>query len=112
MTILVLGSGVIGTTIAYYLAKAGHDVTVVDRQAEPAQETSFANAGEVSPGYSSPWAGPGVPVKAIKWLLMRHGPLVIWPKLDPVMWLWMLKLLRDCTAEGYAINRSWMIPSA
>jgi len=110
--IIVLGSGVIGVTTAYYLARAGHEVTVVDRQAEPAQETSFANAGEVSPGYSSPWAGPGVPVKAIKWLLMRHGPLVIWPKLDPVMWWWMLKLLRNCTAERYAINKSRMIPIA
>jgi D-amino-acid dehydrogenase len=110
--VIVLGSGVIGVTTAYYLARAGHEVTVVDRQAEPAQETSFANAGEVSPGYSSPWAGPGVPVKAIKWLLMRHGPLVIWPKLDPVMWWWMLKLLRNCTAERYAINKSRMIPIA
>jgi D-amino-acid dehydrogenase len=109
---IVLGSGVIGVTTAYYLARAGHDVTVIDRQAEPAQETSFANAGEVSPGYSSPWAGPGVPVKAIKWLLMTHGPLVIWPKLDPVMWWWMLKLLRNCTAERYAINKSRMIPIA
>jgi D-amino-acid dehydrogenase len=110
--VIVLGSGVIGVTTAYYLARAGHEVTVVDRQAQPAQETSFANAGEVSPGYSSPWAGPGVPVKAIKWLLMRHGPLVIWPKLDPVMWWWMLKMLRNCTAERYAINKSRMIPIA
>ena len=112
MKVIILGSGVIGVTTAYYLARAGHEVTVVDRQAEPAQETSFANAGEVSPGYSSPWAGPGVPVKAIKWLLMRHGPLVIWPKLDPVMWWWMLKMLRNCTAERYAINKSRMIPIA
>ena len=112
MKVIVLDSGVIGVTTAYYLARAGHDVTVIDRQAEPAQETSFANAGEVSPGYSSPWAGPGVPVKAIKWLLMRHGPLVIWPKLDPVMWWWMLKLLRNCTAARYAINKSRMIPIA
>ena len=112
MKVIVLGSGVIGVTTAYYLARAGHEVTVVDRQAEPAQETSFANAGEVSPGYSSPWAGPGVPVKAIKWLLMRHGPLVIWPKLDPVMWIWVLKMLRNCTAERYAINKSRMIPIA
>src|SRR5664279_4907590 len=81
MKVLVLGGGVIGVTTAYYLAKSGHEVTVIDRQPKPAQETSFANAGEVSPGYSSPWAGPGVPVKAIKWLLMRHGPLVVWPKL-------------------------------
>jgi len=110
--VIILGSGVIGVTTAYYLGRAGHEVTVVDRQAEPALETSFANAGEVSPGYSSPWAGPGVPVKAIKWLLMRHGPLVIWPKLDPVMWWWMFKLLRNCTAERYAINKSRMIPIA
>ena len=112
MKVLVLGSGVIGVTTAYYLARSGHEVTVVDRQPKPALETSFANAGEVSPGYSSPWAGPGVPVKAIKWLLMRHGPLVIWPKLDPVMWIWMLKMLRNCTAARYAINKSRMIPIA
>src|SRR5881409_1078047 len=112
MKVLVLGSGVIGVTTAYYLARAGHEVTVVDRQSEPAQETSFANAGEVSPGYSSPWAGPGVPVKAIKWLLMRHGPLVIWPKLDPVMWIWGMKLLRNCTTERYAVNKRRMIPIA
>ena len=112
MKVIVLGSGVIGVTTAYYLAKSGHEVVVVDRQPKPALETSFANAGEVSPGYSSPWAGPGVPVKAIKWLLMRHGPLVIWPKLDPVMWIWMLKMLRNCTAARYAINKSRMIPIA
>jgi D-amino-acid dehydrogenase len=110
--VLILGSGVIGVTSAYYLAKAGHEVTVVDRQPKPALETSFANAGEVSPGYSSPWAGPGVPVKAIKWLLMKHGPLVIRPKLDPVMWLWLLKMLRNCTSERYAVNKRRMIPIA
>ena len=75
MKVLVLGSGVIGVTTAYYLARAGHEVTVVDRQPEPALETSFANAGEVSPGYSAPWAAPGLPLKAIKWLFMRHRPL-------------------------------------
>jgi D-amino-acid dehydrogenase len=112
MKVLVLGGGVIGVTTAYYLAKSGHEVTVVDRQPKAAQETSFANAGEVSPGYSSPWAGPGVPVKAIKWLLMRHGPLVVWPKLDPRMWVWLLKMLRNCTAARYAVNKSRMIPIA
>ncbi len=112
MKVLVLGSGVIGVTSAYYLARSGHEVTVVDRQPKPALETSFANAGEVSPGYASPWAGPGVPVKAVKWLLMRHGPLVIWPKLDPVMWIWLLKLLRNCTEARYAVNKSRMIPIA
>ena len=64
------------------------------------------------PAIPRPGRGPGVPVKAIKWLLMRHGPLVIWPKLDPVMWIWGLKMLRNCTAERYAINKSRMIPIA
>ena len=112
MKVLILGSGVIGVTSAYYLAKAGHEVTVIDRQPKPALETSFANAGEVSPGYSSPWAGPGVPVKAVKWLLMKHGPLVVRPKLDPVMWLWLAKMLRNCTSARYAVNKSRMIPIA
>ena len=70
MKILVLGSGVIGVTAAYQLAMAGHEVTVIDRQPAAALETSFANAGEVSPGYAAPWAGPGVPLMAIIWLLM------------------------------------------
>ena len=112
MKVIVLGGGVIGVTTAYYLAKSGHEVTLIDRQPKAAQETSFANAGEVSPGYSSPWAGPGVPVKAIKWLLMRHGPLVVWPKLDPAMWIWLMKLLRNCTSARYAVNKSRMIPIA
>jgi D-amino-acid dehydrogenase len=67
---IILGGGVIGVTTAYYLAKAGHAVTVIERQPGVALETSFANAGEVSPGYAAPWAGPGIPQKAVKWLLM------------------------------------------
>ena len=109
MQVLILGSGVIGTTCAYYLAKAGHQVTVVDRQSEPAMETSFANAGEVSPGYSAPWAGPGVPLKAIKWMLMHHSPLVIWPMLDPAMWRWGAAMLRNCTEARYALNKGRMV---
>jgi D-amino-acid dehydrogenase len=109
MQVLILGSGVIGTTCAYYLAKAGHQVTVVDRQSEPAMETSFANAGEVSPGYSAPWAGPGVPLKAVKWLLMNHRPLVLRPHLDWPMIGWMLAMLRNCTAARYEINKSRMV---
>jgi D-amino-acid dehydrogenase len=109
MKIAILGSGVIGTTAAYYLAKAGHEVTVLERQNGPALETSFANAGEVSPGYSAPWAGPGVPVKAIQWLLMQHSPLVIKPMLDPAMWRWGLGMLRNCTEARYRINKSRMV---
>jgi D-amino-acid dehydrogenase len=109
MKVLVLGSGVIGVSTAHYLAQAGHEVTVVDRQAEPAQETSFANAGEVSPGYSAPWAAPGLPLKAIKWLFMRHRPLVIWPILEPAMWIWGLRLLGNCTEARYDLNKNRML---
>ena len=112
MKIFVLGGGVIGITSAYYLSEAGHEVTVVDRQKGPALETSFANAGEISPGYASPWAGPGIPLKAIKWLLMKHGPLVVRPAFDPHMWTWLLKMLRNCTADRYAINKARMVPLA
>ncbi len=109
MKVVVLGSGVIGTTAAFYLARDGHEVTVIDRQPAPAMETSFANAGEVSPGYSAPWAGPGVPVKAIKWLMMHHSPLVIQPLLSPAMWRWGMSMLRNCTAERYRINKARMV---
>ena len=109
MKVLVLGAGVIGVTAAYELAGAGHEVTVVDRQSGPALETSFANAGEVSPGYSAPWAGPGVPLKAIKWLAMHHRPLVIRPTLDLAFIRWSLATLRNCTTARYEINKSRMV---
>jgi len=112
MKVAVLGAGVIGVTTAYYLAKAGAEVTVIDRQNGAALETSFANAGEISPGYASPWAGPGVPVKAIFWMLDRYGPLVVRPQFDPMMWRWMLQMLRNCTSRRYAINKSRMVPIA
>ena len=77
MRVIVLGSGVIGVTSAYYLAKQGAEVTVLDRQAGPAEETSFGNAGQISPGYSTPWAAPGIPFKAVKWMFQHHAPLAI-----------------------------------
>jgi D-amino-acid dehydrogenase len=109
MRVLVLGSGVIGTVSAYYLARAGFEVVVVDRQEGPALETSFANAGQVSPGYASPWAAPGVPLKAIKWLVSQHAPLAIKPTGDIQQYLWMAQMLRNCTAERYAINKERMV---
>ncbi|MBP0583125.1 D-amino acid dehydrogenase [Labrys sp. LIt4] len=109
MKVAVLGSGVIGVTSAYYLAKAGHEVVVLDRQSGPALETSFANAGEVSPGYASPWAAPGIPQKAIKWLLMKHAPLILRPRPDPAMVAWVLRMLTNCTSARYAVNKSRMV---
>ena len=112
MKVIVLGSGVIGVSTAYYLAQAGHQVAVIDRRAGAGLETSFANAGEISPGYSAPWAAPGLPLKAIKWLFMHHRPLVIRPKPDIAMALWGLALLRNCTAARYEQNKARMLALA
>ena len=109
MRVLVLGSGVIGVCSAWYLARAGFEVTVVERDPGPALETSFANAGQVSPGYAAPWAAPGVPLKALKWLFSRNAPLVIKPGFDPRQYVWLLQMLRNCTAKRYAINKARML---
>ena len=109
MKVLILGSGVIGVSSAYQLAMAGHEVTVVDRQPAAGLETSYGNAGEVSPGYSSPWAGPGVPMKAIKWLMMHHRPLVIRPSLDLDLARWGVAMLRNCTSARYEVNKGRMV---
>lgn len=109
MRVVVLGSGVIGVTSAYYLAKAGHDVTVIDRQPGPAMETSFANAGQISPGYASPWAAPGIPLKALKWMMQRHAPLSFTPDGTLFQLQWMWQMLRNCTPEHYAVNKERMV---
>lgn len=105
MHVLVLGGGVIGVTTAYYLAKQGVQVTVIERQHEVAQETSHANAGQVSPGYSTPWAAPGIPIKAIKWLFEEHAPLAL--KFDGSLWQlqWMWQMLKNCNLQSYAVNK-------
>ncbi len=109
MKIVVLGSGVVGVTSAYYLARAGHEVEVLDRQPAVGMETSFANAGQVSPGYSAPWAAPGIPVKALGWLLMRHRPLVLWPLLDGRLYGWLAQMLANCTEDAYRRNKGRMV---
>ncbi len=109
MKVVVLGAGVIGVTSAWYLARAGHEVTVIDRQPAPALETSFANAGEISPGYASPWAAPGIPVKAIKWMFQEHAPLIVQPRPDWTKISWMARMLMNCTASAYAVNKSRMV---
>lgn len=109
MRVLILGSGVVGTASAYYLARAGFEVVVVDRQNGVALETSFGNAGQISPGYASPWAAPGIPLKAMKWLLQRHAPLAIKPTASLDQYLWMAQMLRNCTASRYAVNKERMV---
>ena len=109
MKVVVLGSGVVGVTSAWYLAQAGHEVTVIDRAEGPALETSYANAGQVSPGYASPWGAPGIPLKAAKWLMMRHAPLILRPGLDPLAWQWLGQMLSNCRAEAYAVNKARMV---
>ena len=104
MKVIVLGSGVIGVTTAYYLARAGHEVTVVDRQAEPRQETSSPTPARSRPAIPRP--GParhaGESDQMAADAARAAGDLA---QLDTVMWWWMLKLLRNCTAERYAINK-------
>lgn len=109
MKVIVLGGGVIGVSSAYYLARLGAQVTVLDRQDGPAQETSFANAGQVSPGYSTPWAAPGIALKALKWMFQQHAPLAI--RLDGSLFQlnWMAQMLRNCTPERYAVNKERMM---
>ncbi|PRY03343.1 D-amino acid dehydrogenase [Paraburkholderia sp. BL25I1N1] len=109
MRVVILGSGVVGVTSAYYLARAGHEVTVIDREAGPALETSFANAGQISPGYASPWAAPGVPLKAVKWMFQKHAPLAI--RLDGTQFQlqWMWQMLQNCTSSRYAVNKGRMV---
>lgn len=109
MKVIILGGGVIGVTSAYFLARQGVDVTVIDRQNDVAEETSFANAGQISPGYSTPWAAPGIPAKAAKWLLQKHAPFAITP--DGTTWqtTWMAQMFRNCNAKCYAINKERMM---
>ncbi|MDR1075253.1 MAG: D-amino acid dehydrogenase [Xanthomonadaceae bacterium] len=112
MRVLVLGSGVIGVCSAWYLAQAGFEVAVVDRQPGPGLETSFANVGQISPGYASPWAAPGIPLKALKWLFSQHAPLSIRPTAHLSQYLWLARMLRNCTHARYAVNKSRMVRMA
>lgn len=109
MKVIVLGAGVVGVTTAYYLARAGADVTVVDRQDGVALEASFANAGQVSPGYSTPWAAPNIPLKALKWMFQRHAPLAVHLDGSLFQLQWLAAMLRNCSAQRYAVNKERML---
>ena len=97
MRVLVLGAGLLGITSAYYLRQLGHDVTVVDRQATPGAETSFANGGQISVSHAEPWANPGAPLKVLQWLGREDAPLLFRLRADARQWRWMLSFLRECT---------------
>ena len=109
MDIVVRGGGVVGVTSAWYLAKAGHRVTLLERRDGVALETSHANAGQISPGYASPWAAPGIPLKAAKWMLQKHAPFTVRPTSDPFQLRWMLKMFANCTPAAYAVNKGRMV---
>ena len=109
MKVIVLGAGIVGVTTAYYLARGGAEVTVVDRQHGAGLETSFANAGQVSPGYSTPWGAPGIPLKALRWMFERHAPLSIRPDGTLFQLRWLASMLRNCSAGRYAINKERML---
>ncbi|EEZ4383778.1 D-amino acid dehydrogenase [Escherichia coli] len=109
MRVVILGSGVVGVASAWYLNQAGHEVTVIDREPGAALETSAANAGQISPGYAAPWAAPGVPLKAIKWMFQRHAPLAV--RLDGTQFQlkWMWQMLRNCDTSHYMENKGRMV---
>jgi len=96
MKICVLGAGVLGVTSAYELAKRGHEVTVIERAAEPARECSYANGGQLSYAHAEPWANPGVFLKLFKWAFQSDAPLVLRPSLDPHLMRWSLLFLLNC----------------
>jgi D-amino-acid dehydrogenase len=96
MKVLVLGAGVIGTASAWYLAKAGHEVTVLERRPDAGLETSFANGGQISVSHAEPWANPGAPLKVLKWLMREDAPLLFRLRADLTQWEWGLRFLREC----------------
>lgn len=109
MKIAVLGAGVVGVTSAWYLRQAGHEVTVLDREDGPAQETSFANGGMVSWGYAKPWASPGILGKALRWQFERDAPLLLHWRADAAMWRFMLQMMANAPAHRYEQNKSRLL---
>lgn len=112
MKIIIMGGGIIGISSAWYLARAGAQVTVIDRQNDVALETSFANCGQISPGYATPWPAPGIPLKALKWLLQKDAPLKIHPDGSSFQWQWLWQMLINCSSQRYQVNKSRMVQLA
>ncbi len=104
MKVVVLGAGIIGVSTAWHLLERGHEVTVVDRQADAALETSFANAAQISVSYCEPWANKDAPLKALKWMFRNDAPLLFRPQFDLRQWLWGLQFLAQCNDAAFERN--------
>ncbi len=109
MKVIVLGSGVVGTSSAWWLQAAGHEVVVIDREKGPAQETSFANGGQISVSYAEPWAHPQAPLQLLKWMTKADAPLLFRPQFDWRQWVWGLAFLRECLPSRLAPNIRAMV---
>lgn len=108
MHVAVIGAGIIGVTSAYYLRQQGFQVTVIERNPGVAQETSFANAGVIAPGYIAPWAQPGMPSKVLRHLFAREAPVVFRPCFDFAQWRWLARWLAECKVERFRRNKARM----
>jgi D-amino-acid dehydrogenase len=112
MKVIVLGAGVVGTATAWYLARSGHDVEVVDRREGPGLETSFANGGQISVCHAEPWANPGAPLRIARWLMKEDAPLLFRLRMDPAQWAWGLRFLYECTAWRTRANTARILAMA
>lgn len=109
MKVLVLGAGIIGTSTAWHLLERGHEVIVVDRQPKAAQETSFANAAQISVSYCEPWANRQAPAKLLKWMFRKDAPLLFRPQLDWQQWRWGLQFLAQCNDRAFERNVAQLV---
>jgi len=99
LKVLILGAGVVGVSSAWYLAKAGHEVTVIDRQPAAGLETSFANGGQISVSHAEPWSNPHAPLRALSWMGREDAPLLFRLRWDPALFDWSWRFLRECTPQ-------------
>lgn len=104
MKVIVLGAGIVGTASAWFLNKAGHEVTVIDRQPAVAQETSFANGCQISVSHAEPWANPSAPLKILQWLGKEDAPLLFRFRPEWLQWRWGLAFLKQCTHKNTTNN--------
>ncbi len=108
MQVAVIGGGVVGVCTAYFLVQAGHEVVVIERRGNVAEESSFGNAGVIAPGYVAPWATPDMPRKILSYLFKSAAPVLFKPTLDPALWRWIRLWLSECELERYRINKTRM----